>query len=235
MLPRATKSFLFVAGAGITTMLALHSSVAFADTWTSHIYDTGDSRSYTGESPSDWDPGMSKAECAGTDRITGISGTNDAANAVDGAFARAAVCDSGAVVTGPTLYATHNLRTGSDDRADTGVGDWDVNNIKAECATNQVISGISQTYPNKLVSKILCRQSVCGTSGSSHFTSNEAACNTVMYSTVDNRLSSSGSDWSPGYMKNQCADNQLLKGVSVNSDGTIHLLLCCNYTQNICI
>jgi hypothetical protein len=222
---------------GIVSCAALTPTFARADTYTSRTYNGGDSRGYTLESPSDWDSGNWKAECYNAERVLGISGTSDSSNNVNGAFGQVALCDNGVVETDGSQYSLHTLTSGSDDRADTGTGDWDVHSVKAECATDEVISGISQSAstPTQLVSKILCRKVICN--GSDYYTSNESTgqCNTVMYSYPDNRLSSSDGDWSSGYMKNQCGDTQLFKGVSVNSDGTIHALLCCNYTTNTCI
>lgn len=212
--------------------------IAKADTYTARTYNGGDSRGYTSESPSDWASGMWKAECANNERILGVSGTSDHSSGADGAFGQAVLCDAGTVKTDATQYSTRSLTGAGDDRADTGTSDWDVNFKKAECGTDEVVSGISQTSlgTTRLVSSLLCRKIICnnGTNGN-RYTSTESQCNTVVYSYPDNRLSYTDGDWSSGYMKNQCGDTQLLKGATVNSDGTIHALLCCNYATTICL
>lgn len=217
--------------AGVTTFGMFASVTVRADTYSTRTYNGGDSRGYTGDG--DWDTGQWKGECAVNDRVVGISGTSNSPT-TNGAFGQTLLCASGTVKVDGTSFSTRSLVNGSDDRADTGTSNWDVGLIKAECGTHETVGGVSQSSlgTTGLVHHILCRPITCN---NTNFTINEASCNTVMYSLPDNRLSTADGDWSPGYMKNQCGPSQLLKGVSVNTNGTIHALLCCGYTTNSCI
>jgi len=227
-------SFQRTAGIGAMGALVLASGMALgAGSLLTVEYDVTDGRRYTGDG--DWDQGNLKAECSpGLERLVGLSGPPDNATGTNGELGRIAGCELTAIGSSSASHTTHSLRSGHDDRADTGTGDWDVNYLKAECGPAEIMGGISQTS-SRLVSKILCRPIVCdGQVAHLTFTIDEGACNTVMFNTRDNRLSTYGGDWSPGYMKNQCGDNQILKGVSANPDGTVHALLCCNSISSSC-
>ncbi len=222
------EMFCVVTGAALAVFLT--SAVSRADTYTPRAYQTSDNRGYTSEG--DWDNNETKAECSNGERMVGVSGTNDSSNSLNGLFGYAALCDSSTTYyTDATSYHVHTRAFG-DDRGDTSTGDWDVNAIKLECEDDEVMSGISQNGSYQ-VHGILCRYAGCA-GHTSHYTSDETQCNTVMYNTGDNRLSYSDGDWSTGYLKGQCGDSQLLKGVSVNGDYTIHALLCCNSVSNAC-
>jgi hypothetical protein len=116
----------------------------------------------------------------------------------------------------------HSVVNGGDDRADTGTGDWDPGFAKAECARTEVMVGISQTA-SRSVSRILCAPM-------NQVRSNVSRCSALAYSSYSsNRNNVLSSDWDVGYSKNECALNQVLKGVSRNVwTGEIHSILCCD-------
>jgi len=55
------------------------------------------------------------------------------------------------------------------------------------------------------------------------------SCHTVDFTTQDNRRSQLSGDWDSGYGKNQCADEEAVKGFSIYSSGEIRSIYCCSY------
>ncbi|HVZ37068.1 MAG TPA: hypothetical protein VG963_31800, partial [Polyangiaceae bacterium] len=90
---------------------------------------------------------------------------------------------------------------------------------KAECAVDEAVVGISQS-PSLNMSKISCAP-LAG----AHIT----RCAALPFSsTSDKRLDTTSGDWAPGYSKNECSQDQVIKGVSTKSTHEIHAILCCN-------
>jgi len=124
--------------------------------------------------------------------------------------------------TQASLEKGHVL-TGPDDRADTNTGDWDPGYYKAECGANEVMTGIAEAPGALKMSKILCNWF------RAEVMANDSSCQARVFSQTDNRNGTDTGDWAWGYTKNECASNQILKGVSANpSTGEIHAILCCN-------
>jgi hypothetical protein len=208
--------------------------------YTSHEFSAHDDRGYAEEG--DWSPGDFKGECdhgGSVDYMTGISANGIGISPELRPHRALCIGNSDRLdfYAGTSFNWTnwknrllsHHIANG-DDRGDTGTGDWDPNFFKAECGRFEVMVGISQTQAHR-VSRILCAPM-------NQVQSNVSHCTTLAYSShSDNRLNTLSrlstnaptTDWDPGYAKNECGLNQILKGVSSNrSTGEIHALLCCD-------
>jgi hypothetical protein len=108
--------------------------------------------------------------------------------------------------------------SGGDDRRDTTTGDWAENFIKGECRRGWAMTGLAQT-PGGVVQK-----AQCSSLGSVSATD---VCSTQLFSGGDSRSSLKFADWSPGSFKGQCADDSVVKGISVDHAGHPRSLLCC--------
>jgi hypothetical protein len=178
-------------------------------------FDAGEDRRFM---DFDWSYGSYKSECADGDYMSGVSATGIGV----GPELRGhnAICTVGG-------YALNSERavydiSSVDNRGDWTTGDWDVGYVKAECARDEVITGISQS-PGSSISPtaIRCSKMAQAVSG---------ACEQLVFqNTYDIRRSSNSGDWAPGYSKNECRADQILKGVSRRADtGEIHSILCCD-------
>jgi hypothetical protein len=178
-------------------------------------FDAGEDRRFN---DGDWSFGNYKSECADGDYMSGVSATSIGM----GPELRGhnAVCTQGG-------YALNSARTvydisSADNRGDGSTGDWDPGYIKAECARDEVISGISQ-IPGKSISPTAIRCSkLAQVQG--------RGCQPLFFdSSFDVRNNFNSGDWAPGYSKNECRANQVLQGVSRRADtGEIHAILCCD-------
>jgi hypothetical protein len=195
---------------GFETTL-LYSNLA-GTCFSSHPYyqleaDDRDSRRFT--SDGDWSPANFKAECGSNARVTGVSlNTNYQMHSV--------LCVTSTRVntsTGRTLDITV-----SDARADTSQGDWDAGYRKAECAANEVVSGIARkTSGTGAITTVRCA------AGQAY-----SSCQKVAYVNGDNRLTQRNGDWAKFAFKNECGIGQTVKGVSIDpATGKTHALLCC--------
>jgi hypothetical protein len=182
-----------------------------------HAFDAGNSRGFTGDS--DWAVGDYKGQCKAGDRATGLS--------VNGGRAHSLLCaDAGLKIgSGATsgigkVESVFSLR-GSGQRGTTSTGDWDAGFVKAECAGGSVLTGVAQTTDLK-ADAILCApiQTQLAASGNT--------CNALTVVPWDNRASFSSSDWAPGFVKTECAVDQVMRGVSRDASGKVHAILCCN-------
>ncbi|HOU89972.1 MAG TPA: trypsin-like serine protease [Polyangiaceae bacterium] len=184
-------------------------------------FDNGSMRGYVGDG--DWAKGSYKGQCKSGDSVVGISATAVAQGS--GSRAHSALCmPQFTTLTSAGMEKIRSL-TGPDDRADTSTGDWDPGYYKAECGAHEAVTGVAQTANSSLkMTKIACNFF------RAELMANSASCQTLPFSTTsDQRLSSDTGDWAYGYSKNECAPNQILKGVSANpSTGEIHAILCCN-------
>ena len=58
-------------------------------------------------------------------------------------------------------------------------------------------------------------------------------CHRLLFGSSDNPSSQWGVDWDSTYNKNQCAQNEAVKGYSIDqSTGKIRSIYCCSYTTN---
>lgn len=165
-----------------------------------------DDRGFTGDG--DWAVGMFKGECASSLPLTGVS-------RIPGSGVRNVYCN-GASSSMQASDTTLNFAS-ADDRRNTSTGDWDVGFIKGECPSGEAMTGLAQT-PSGVIDRARCaRVNANGTD----------ACVQRIFSSGDSRDSLHGGDWSFGDFKGQCADNQVVTGISKDSTGRPHSVLCC--------
>jgi hypothetical protein len=94
-------------------------------------------------------------------------------------------------------------------------GDWDPNNYKAECGTNEFMAGISQQTNGKAAGILCCP------GGVGHYSCETQPFNSSVYDQPDY-------DWDDGYYKAECPYGRYAGGISVNTSTlTPHELLCC--------
>lgn len=96
-----------------------------------------------------------------------------------------------------------------DNRLSTDTNDWRYGHQKSECDTTQAISGISTIIKNKHTDAILCKKI------------NNAEIVTSDFSIYpvnghDNRGSSAMGDWDYGFWKLQCANDEIMTGISID-------------------
>ena len=183
-------------------------------------FDNGNHRGYTGDG--DWAPGSYKGQCKAGDSIVGISATSTSQRS--DSRGHSALCMPQYTASTQASLEKGHVLTGPDDRADTNTGDWDPGYYKAECGANEVMTGIAQVPGTFKMSKILCNWFYA------EVMANDSTCRPLVFSnTSDNRRTDDTGDWSWSYSKNECASNQILKGVSANPNtGEIHAILCCD-------
>ena len=154
-----------------------------------------------------WDPGYYTASCGPDEALVGLS------KAVDDTYGHAILCRKYATVSWSAV-----LLAGSEQRRALRVADWDYGYYKAECGSNEIMSGESQAQDGSSAHAVLCS---AGTTAQSN-------CEPRI---VDFQAGYSGSygDWDYGYYKGDCPYGKVAVGVSHHpATGKVHALLCCN-------
>lgn len=105
-------------------------------------------------------------------------------------------------------------------------GDWDVGYVKAECNNYEMIKSLSLAGSGSWPGGTLSGTCIYDGAANRNVVS---SCHTLAFGTQDNRESSLGGDWDSTFDKNQCADDEAVKGYSVYSNGKIKSILCCSY------
>ena len=190
-------------------------------------FDTANSPAYPAYlgTTGDWAYGDFKGQCAVGDYATGLSATAIGMRADLREHSMLCVPHQYYLMADQTSPKSEvRLLSGADDRGDVATGDWDVGFIKAECAEDEAIAGISQTGNAALnADAVLCGYMRAG------WRSVDSQCTTLVFSnTGADRLSTASGDWAPGYSKNECRPDQVMKGVSRDGTGQPHAILCCN-------
>src|SRR4051794_17129970 len=185
---KSTK-VLALGGLGVITawsLVALAAKATFA-------MDTGvDQRGFTGDG--DWDVGRPKTECGTASAVTGVS-----VNPTNG-ISHSILCQG--PQGGNSNFVTVDYGLG-DKRLDSSTGDWDPGYTKGECGHNQRVVGMSEDSVFGQLSRLQC-----ATSGLTQ------SCHAVVFSTGDNRGTTSSGDWAPGNFKGECGPGEVVKGVS---------------------
>lgn len=169
----------------------------------------------------DWAYGAFKATCEDVKGLVGISSD------VSSGRAHSVRCRNHLYWAVNSPPATVSL-TGGDSRRATDTGDWDVGYTKAECNDFEVVAGVSENPSNGQLASLMCAStSVSGPSGPG-----------VARSCVARPLNTSGTavdhvDWAYGFYKTECADDEVMKGVSRNGSGGVHKILCCQYPNHV--
>jgi hypothetical protein len=178
----------------------------------------GDSRGYT--SDGDWAYGYWKAECAIDEYPHGVSRYFDSSGTNPG-FVHGLWCCGTNPYYGWTPKDTQIDLTNGDSRFSPTFGDdWDPGYRKAECDNYSFLTGIAQNSSG---------QALYGRCAGGSSIGNVRSCHRLDFTTQDNRSSQYGGDWDSGYGKNQCADDETLKGFSVYSSGKIKSIYCCSH------
>jgi hypothetical protein len=158
----------------------------------------------------EWASNQYKAQCSDDAAIAGISATTPSLRA------HSVLCSR---TVAPLGGSTRVLVFASgDNRADTTTGDWHPGFYKAECAHDEVISGLAQTTAsNHEVTVVRCVKGVA-----------PAAVQALTFSTSsDNRAGARNGDWAPGFVKTECQPGFRLKGISKDTQtGAIAGILC---------
>ena len=193
---------LALGGAGLVTAWSLAALSATALTMDTAV----DQRQYTGDG--DWDVGRTKAECAQTGAVAGVS-----VNPSNG-VAHSILCQATPNIS--RNFDTVDYALG-DNRHDTATGDWDPGYTKGECPANYRLLGMSEDPVFGQLSRLQC-----SATGITHH------CHAVVFANGDNRGTTSTGDWAPGFFKGECATNEVVKGVSKTfCGGSPHAILCC--------
>lgn len=165
----------------------------------------------------DWDVNNWKGNCAPNTETVGLSTSAD-----KNARANSIACLSTYPSNATGQFKNVRGLEKSDDRGYSRNGDWDPQYYKWECGLNEYVSGFSQSIysPNPL-HKIRCAAGKFTNGGIN-------SCKTFLVTGRDDRGSTIGGNWDPNNNKGQCADGQIVFGVSVDMSYRPHKILCCN-------
>ena len=194
--------------------------------------------------PSDWDPStagapVAKLECPGNSHVSGYARDGDGNVA-------SILCCTIAGETAKTNCAAQTYALGAVDARESSLtGDWDPGFPKLECGTGRVMGGLS-TLANggstgsatnqgaKLgrVHGVLCCDASPAFSAQSTYNANPLACATNNDCRVSPTTWDTG-EWANGYVKLECAETDVMTGISVGANNGIHQHHCAlsNYTN----
>lgn len=180
-------------------------------------------------------PGPSSASCSTSETLKGVSRYfTDHANYPGNAHGM--FCYNGSM-TNATSSNTFNIASSgylsdsikSPSWGEISSSDWDYGYVKAECNNYEQIRTLnlagSGSWPGGSLSGSCM---YVGPAYGNYVTS----CHRLDFGSQDNRESNLGGDWDSTFDKNQCADNEVVKGYSVYSSGKIRSILCCSYYSN---
>jgi hypothetical protein len=166
----------------------------------------------------DWAYGQYKASCELGKGLSGIS-----AATTSGQLPRAIRCRNhvgwaqyGAMPPTAVIISGNAQRTSSR-------GDWDPGYVKGECSDQEVVAGVGVSTDGKLATLM------CGATGANPTTGPQWAKTCTARALGSNASSVDVSPWASGYHRTECADNEVIKGISRNASGGVHKILCCTY------
>ncbi|MBN2100746.1 S8 family serine peptidase [Candidatus Dojkabacteria bacterium] len=122
-----------------------------------YTYNGGNDRGSTASG--DWDFGYWKGECADDEFIAGFSmyPSSAGSNAYDPYSIICKKYDPSKIdIT--SNYTAYVYYGSEDPRGDTSTGDWNYGNWKGECASNEIMTGVSMNPSTKMPHAILCRE-----------------------------------------------------------------------------
>jgi len=159
---------------------------------------------------SDWSNGDTKGDCGLGWAATGLS------TAPNTGSAHGLRCKNyGVPFNGVQAGDPLTVSTSANNERSSHAGDWDAGYPAVECGTGEYLSGISQNPTTHALGKVRCARAPTKASG----------C-TIRSVTSEDRGEATG-DWDHGYIKGECASEQVMVGVSVNPSGNPHRILCC--------
>lgn len=105
------------------------------------------------------------------------------------------------------------------------IGDWAVNNYKANCPQGYPVIGISKSASTTTTLAVRCgtRQVQTGSA---------AGCYSRTVGQAENR-GSPGYDWASGRFKTDCAPNEFVQGIAQTTSGQISAILCCQINGSL--
>jgi hypothetical protein len=166
----------------------------------------------------DWDSCHGKATCAPGEGVSGIS-------EVPGDSARTALCRSaGTARLSGQVTATLTLDAHQDQRRAQRMGDWAPGYYKLECGIGEYINAVSEDaigcQNDHRFHAVQCASTAQPAPG---------LCHARAFDSGEDRGANETGDWDIGAYKGECADDEILTGVSVDpGSGRPHSLLCCN-------
>ena len=171
----------------------------------------------------DWFANRYKGSCPLSMRMVGISLSFNAVDSITSSAIRArhALCsevENPMIPVGNTVINKNNEDSEAYiERVHTNF-DWRSGASKLECGENQYIAGIAVSgSPSHDVAGVLCKTN-------SFDLSNQ--CVSRAFVNGDNRGSPLPGDWSPGYRKSQCGEDEYIAGVALKNRA-LDALLCC--------
>jgi chitinase len=175
------------------------------------VFDGGDNNA---ASPAEWDSGYWKGSCSSGSVITGLSQHTNLSSA------HAILCAPNSTFTGNLAATVYDVSNGDHRRA-SRLGDWDYGYAKSECGVGEYVSGISMSPSTKRLHALRCASASMANGGQNN-------CETRLV-TQDDRGDGAYGDWDSGYFKAQCSAGKVVFGVSANSNGSAHRILCCSF------
>ena len=190
-----------------------------------YSFEFGSSRGYTGDG--NWAAaGANIGECGSSEWGMGVSAR------ADGTDSPASLLCTKHSWSFSNTYVS-DQHTLSFSGGDVGLGnhpmsppDWDAGFVKAECATNEAVTGLAQLNGGLNAAR-------CSAIGKPGTTSANLGtnCRPVVFGAGDNRETPNyPSDWASGYYKGECRQGSAVAGVSRSPlNGGVHAILCCNF------
>jgi hypothetical protein len=188
-------------------------------------FDQITTRQYTADG--DWAAGQLKGECADGQLVTGVSASKTSARA------HSILCTAAGVPMNmyPPRGITLDISAGSSRSTGTSsvpwgtAIDWDGGFNKAQCASNEAITGVSQTTAGR-IAKVRCTPMETPLSVAA------GGCYPRIFSTADNRGNVDANEWATGFWRGECAAGEIPVGISANTgSGAAHAIYCCNVVR----
>ena len=160
---------------------------------------------------SDWSKGNFKGDCGVGWAMTGLSADNVAPGS-----AHALRCKNyGVPFNGDQAGDALPVSATTNNARGSHAGDWDPGFAITECGLNEYVTGISQNPTGHALASVRC----------AHAPTKKQGCSTR--STLQEDRGEASGDWDSGYFKAECAVDQVVVGVSVNTAGNPRTILCC--------
>ena len=209
-----------LAGPGSTGPVMVD-NIVVEPSFSTHPFDTQNSLGYW--DGTDWSVGQFKASCEQTRGMSGISTSTASSGRTHSIRCR-----------NHFYWAAYNPNNvtvgllGGDSRRSVTWGDWDVGYTKAECREDEIVGGVSQNVGDGRLVALSCENTgIDRTYGPGY----AASCVARNVGTTASYYEHT--DWAYGYYKTECADNEVIKGISRNSTGAVHRVLCCQYPHHV--
>ena len=176
------------------------------------------SDAYQGSDLRDQYPDFFNANCAEDSRLVGLS----VGRKLFRSYAKTALCSrkDWGLRAGPPSFIENTNKDSATAGSRTG-NDWAKGYTKLECGPNQYVTAVTQWKKGirLKITGIQCSQALQKIMLSTQ-------CEARVMEKEDNRAVNTPVDWSHGYHKGQCGDNEYIAGISAKK-GYPHSILCC--------